>query len=56
MRAIDMHVHVPRQEGLAEIVIESSLRRYFRLKSAPETGDELSQDYKHMQVAGVICS
>ncbi len=56
MRAIDMHVHVPRQEGLAEIAIESSLRRYFRLKSAPETGDELAALYAEWDILGVIFS
>ena len=56
MRAIDMHVHVPRQEGLAEIAIESSLRRYFRLKTAPETGDELAALYAEWDVLGVIFS
>ena len=35
MRAIDMHVHVPRQPGLPEIEVESHLRSYFRVKSAP---------------------
>ncbi len=56
MRAIDMHVHVPRQEGLAEIAIESSLRRYFRLKTAPETGDELAALYAEWDILGVIFS
>ena len=56
MRAIDMHVHVPRQEGLAEIAIESSLRRYFRLKSAPETGDELAALYAEWDILGVVFS
>ena len=56
MRAIDMHVHVPRQEGLAEIAIESSLRRYFRLKSAPETADELAALYAKWDILGVVFS
>jgi len=51
-----MHVHVPRQEGLAEIAIESSLRRYFRLKSAPETGDELAALYAEWDILGVVFS
>ena len=56
MRAIDMHVHVPRQPGLDEMGIEQSLRKFFRLKSAPETGDELAALYAEWDILGVIFS
>ena len=38
MRAIDMHVHIPRQPGLPDMVIEESLRRYFRAERSAQTG------------------
>ncbi len=56
MRAIDMHVHVPRQPGFGEIAIEESLRHYFRLKSAPDTGDELAALYAEWDILGVVFS
>ena len=56
MRAIDMHVHVPRQPGLDEMGIEQSLRKFFRLKSAPETGDELAALYAEWDILGVVFS
>jgi predicted TIM-barrel fold metal-dependent hydrolase len=57
MRAIDMHVHIPRQQGFGEIAIEQSLRRYFKLKSAPvDTGDELAALYAAWDILGVVFS
>ena len=53
MRAIDMHVHVPRQPGLPEIGIEADLRRYFRLKSAPQDADEMAAKYEEWDLLGV---
>ena len=38
MRAIDMHIHVPRQPGLPDMVIEESLRRFFRLHRPTREG------------------
>ena len=56
MRAIDMHVHVPRQPGLPEMAIEPSLRRYFKVRSAPEKGDELAALYAKWNILGVVFS
>lgn len=56
MRAIDMHVHVPRQEGLSEISIEENLRSYFRLKTAPLGVEEMAEYYKKLDITGVIFS
>ena len=56
MRAIDMHVHVPRQPGLPEIEIEEHLRRYFRIRSVPEDADEMAANYQELDLVGVIFS
>ena len=56
MRAIDMHVHVPRQPGLAEMGIEAPLRRYFRVKSAPEDASQMAALYREWDILGVIFS
>ena len=56
MRAIDMHVHVPRQPGLREIGIEKDLRRYFRLSQAPQDAEEMASKYKEWDILGVIFS
>ena len=56
MRAIDMHVHVPRQPGLPEMAIEPGLRRYFKVRSAPERGDELAAAYAGWDILGVVFS
>ena len=46
MRAIDMHVHVPRQPGLPDIHVEANLSRYFRVKWVPENADEMAAKYR----------
>ena len=56
MRAIDMHVHVPREPGLPDIEVDEHLRRYFRVQSAPVTGDEMAAQYKEWDLLGVIFS
>lgn len=56
MRAIDMHVHVPRQPGLPEIEVESHLRSYFRVKSAPGDPAAMAATYRDLDVLGVIFS
>ena len=56
MRAIDMHVHVPRQPGLPEFGIEPHLRQYFRVGSAPKDAGEMAARYKEWDILGVIFS
>ena len=56
MRAIDMHVHVPRQPGLPEMGIEAGLRRYFRVESVPEDAAEMAALYREWDILGVIFS
>ena len=46
MRAIDMHVHVPRQPGLPEFEIEEYIRKYFRMKSVHEDAEEMASMYQ----------
>lgn len=56
MRAIDMHVHIPRQPGLPDMVIEESLRRYFRLNDPPLLAEELAVRYREWDIFGVVFS
>ena len=56
MRAIDMHVHVPRQPGLPDMVIEESLRRFFRLRDPPQVAEELAVRYREWDIFGVVFS
>ena len=56
MRAIDMHVHVPRQPGLPDIAVEEEMRRYFRVKWVPESVDEMAAKYKEWDLLGVVFS
>jgi predicted TIM-barrel fold metal-dependent hydrolase len=56
MRAIDMHVHVPRQPGLPEVEVTPNMRRYFRLQSVPEDADEMAVKYREWDIRGVIYS
>ncbi len=56
MRAIDMHVHIPRQPGLPDMVIEDSLRGYFRLTDPPKLAEELYARYSEWDILGVVFS
>ena len=56
MRAIDMHVHVPREPGLPEVGIEADLRRYFRVASGPGDASEMGARFKELDLLGVIFS
>ena len=56
MRAIDMHVHIPRQPGLPDMVIEESLRSYFRLNDPPKLAEELYTRYSEWDILGVVFS
>lgn len=56
MRAIDMHVHIPRQPGLPDMVIEDSLRNYFRLDDPPKLAEELYTRYSEWDILGVVFS
>ena len=56
MRAIDMHVHVPRQPGLPEMGVESDLRRFFRVEWVPKDAEQMAARYKEWDILGVIFS
>ena len=56
MRAIDMHVHVPRQPGLPEMGVEAGLRRFFRMRSEPGDADEMASTFRELDMVGVIFS
>ena len=56
MRAIDMHVHIPRHPDLPDMVVEESLRNYFRLNDPPELAEELYTRYSEWDILGVVFS
>ena len=56
MRAIDTHVHVPRQPGLPEIGVEAQLQRYFRVASPPKDAEEMAAKYRELDILGIIFS
>ena len=56
MRAIDVHVHVPRQPGLEELGMEEGLRAMFRMREDPPDPDGMAKVYRDLDVLGVIFS
>ena len=56
MRAIDVHVHVPRQPGLKEFGIEQGLRTMFRMREDPPDPDGMAKIYRDLDVLAVIFS
>ena len=56
MKAIDFHVHVPRQPGLQDLGIEAGLRRYFRMKDGPEGISAMAARYRALDTLGVVFS
>lgn len=56
MRAIDFHVHVPREPGLPDSKIDESLRRHFRLSGQAPDIDGMAEHYKAWGIFGVIFS
>ena len=52
MRAIDVHVHVPRQPGLEEFGIEEGLRAMFRMREDPPDPDGMAKIYRDLDVSG----
>ena len=56
MRAIDMHVHVPRQPGLPPTQTMIQLQSYFRAQDLPNDAAEMAAKYKEMDIMAVIFS
>ena len=46
LRAIDRHVHVPRQPGVPEPALEATMKACFSSDSVSRSTGELSQRYK----------
>lgn len=51
-----MHVHIPREPGLDDTVIEESLRQFFRLNDPPKLSEELAVRYADWDIFGVVFS
>ena len=56
MRAIDIHVHVPRHPELAEYGIEPGLRKMFRMDGEPDSVEQMAARYAAADVKAVIFS
>lgn len=56
MRAIDMHVHVPREPGLPPEAATEQLQRHFRVRSMPKDVAEMAAKYKELDVLGLLLS
>ncbi len=56
MKAIDIHVHVPRHPDLPDYGIEPGLRKMFRMDGEPDSVDEMAARYEAADVRAVIFS
>lgn len=56
MKAIDIHVHVPRHPDLPEYGIESGLRKMFRMEGEPDSVEQMAARYEAADVKAVIFS
>ena len=56
MRAIDVHVHVPREPGRPDFRIEAGVRRMFRMNQPPPDPDGMADIYRSLDIFGVIFS
>ena len=56
MKAIDMHVHIPRQPGLEKSDMEQTLRNYFKLGESVEDVENMAKRYESMDMMGVLVS
>ena len=56
MKAIDMHVHIPRQPGLEKSDMEQTLRDYFKLGESVEDVENMAKRYESMDMVGVLVS
>ena len=56
MKAIDMHVHIPRQPGLEKSDMEQTLRDYFKLGESVEDVENMAKRYESMDMLGVLVS
>ncbi|MBI4338213.1 MAG: amidohydrolase [Chloroflexi bacterium] len=56
MRAIDVHVHVPRQPGLPPRWNTEQMQRYFRAAPRPKDATEMAARFKELDIFGVLFS
>ena len=56
MKAIDMHIHIPRQPGLPESAMEQTLKNYFKLSESPDAVEAMANKYETMDIKGVLLS
>jgi predicted TIM-barrel fold metal-dependent hydrolase len=56
MKAIDIHVHIPRKPGIPEYGIEEGLRRMFRIGDEPDDVAKMVETYRAIDTMAVIFS
>tara|TARA_Y100000996_G_scaffold349800_1_gene288641 strand:+ start:246 stop:1109 length:864 start_codon:yes stop_codon:yes gene_type:complete len=56
MKAIDMHVHVPRQPGLPASHMENTLRKYFSVEDNYETIESMANMYRKLDMMALLLS
>lgn len=56
MKAIDIHVHIPRMPGIPEYGIEPGLRRMFRMDDKPDDVAKMVETYRAIDTMAVIFS
>ena len=56
MKAIDIHAHIPRMQGLSEYGIESGLRQMFRMSDDLISVEKMVETYRAIDTMAVIFS
>ncbi|HIB34867.1 MAG TPA: hypothetical protein EYO26_00225, partial [Dehalococcoidia bacterium] len=56
MKAIDMHVHIPRQPGLPPSHMENTLRNFFNANDNNETIDDIANMYRKLDMMALLLS
>lgn len=56
MKAIDVHAHIPRMEGLSEYGIEPGLRRMFKMSEQVADVEKMAEIYRSIDTMAVIFS
>jgi predicted TIM-barrel fold metal-dependent hydrolase len=54
VRAIDVHIHVPRQESGEPTEGERAMDTYFRATERPRTPRDMAEKYKSLDIFGVV--
>ena len=56
MKAIDMHVHIPRQPGLPASHMENTLRKYFSVEDSNATIESIANMYRKLDMMALLLS